>query len=140
MNPNDFPSGQAYASGEWRSRPLPPGSHNFRSGGMTRLPIATVRGARVTNYDNEELGTIEDFMFDMSTGRLGYALLAPQGPGPTRLLPVPLRALTVDADGEAFLLNLARDILPFAPAFRRQDWPDTVEPRWRSGIESFYSF
>lgn len=129
------------AADEWQPGFNSHSRRHFRSGRMMRLSAATARGAKVTNYDNEELGKIEDFMFDMATGRLGYALLSPQDPAdPARLFPVPLRALTVDADGEMFLLNVDRAVLRFAPAFERRDWPDTVEPRWRSGIESFYSF
>ena len=112
------------------------------SGGATmRLTATLLRGRKVTNYDNEDLGVIEDFMLDMATGRLDYAVLsfAAVGSG-TRLVPIPIRALAVDTDGQRFMLNADREMLIFAPALDCHNWPDTTDPRWRSGIESYYSF
>jgi len=106
-----------------------------------RLAASKVRGHKVINYDNEDLGTIEDFVLDMATGRLGYAILSfLAGAGTEKLLPVPLRALTVDADGRRFMLNADRNTLKYAPAFDRHNWPDTADPSWKSGIDSYYRF
>jgi hypothetical protein len=111
-------------------------------GGATmRLAASRVRGHRVINYDNEDIGTIEDFVLDATTGRLGYAILSFLGiAGTKKLLPVPLWALTVDADGLRFMLNADRNTLRYAPVLDGQDWPDTTDPRWKSGIESYYRF
>ena len=108
-----------------------------------RLPARTIKGQRVTNYDNEDLGTIEDFMFDAATGQPGYAIMSFTGVSLTesqRLFPVPIRALTIDPEGCRFMLNADRNMLRYAPGFDRQNWPDTADPRWRSGIDSYYSF
>ena len=106
-----------------------------------RLAATGLRGHKVINYDNEDLGTIEDFMVDDATGRLAYALLSCSGIADTeKLFPVPLHALTVDTDGERFMLNADRDTLRFAPGFVPDDWPDTSDPRWRCGVHRFYSF
>ena len=111
-----------------------------------QLPATTVKGHQVTNYDNEDLGTIEDFMVDMATGRLGYAIMSCTGMsfigsrGKERLFAVPIRALTIDPEGGRFMLNADRKMLRYAPNFDRQSWPDTADPRWRSGINSYYSF
>jgi hypothetical protein len=106
-----------------------------------RLSASKLRGHKVINYDNEDLGIIEDFVLDMATGRLGYAILSFLGvAGTERLLPVPLRALTIDADGRSFVLNADRNTLKYAPAFDRHSWPDIADPRWKSGIESYYRF
>jgi sporulation protein YlmC with PRC-barrel domain len=106
-----------------------------------RLAAGQVRGQKVINYDNEDLGTIEDFVLDMATGRLGYTILSfLGGAGTEKLLPVPIRALTVDAEGRRFMLNADRNTLKYAPAFDRHDWPDTADPRWKSGIDSYYRF
>jgi sporulation protein YlmC with PRC-barrel domain len=111
-------------------------------GGATmRLAATSVRGRKVINYDNEDLGTIEDFILDMATGRLGYAILSCVGIVATeKLFPVPLRALTVDTDCGRFMLNADRETLTYAPGFIRDDWPDTADPQWRSGVNKFYSF
>ena len=118
------------------------GSSAPAPGGATmRLTATLLRGRKVTNYDNEDHGIIEDFMLDMTTGRLGYAVLSFAGTGNgTRLIPVPLRALTVDTDGRRFMLNADREMLGFAPSLDCQACPDTTDPHWRSGIESYYRF
>lgn len=112
------------------------------AGGATmRLATTRLRGHKVINYDNQDLGTIEDFMLDTATGRLGYALLSCSGiTGKERLFPVPLHALAVDTDGGRFMLNADRETLSYAPGFGPDDWPDTADPRWRSGVNRFYSF
>jgi hypothetical protein len=111
------------------------------AGSSLRLAATRVRGHKVINYDNEDLGTIEDFMLDVATGRLGYAVLSCAGiAGTEKLFPVPLRALALDTDGGRFMLNADRETLRFAPGFGREDWPDTADPQWRSGVNRFYNF
>jgi sporulation protein YlmC with PRC-barrel domain len=112
------------------------------AGGATmRLGATMLRGRKVINYDNEDLGTIEDFILDTSTGRFGYAVLSCIGiAGKEKLFPVPLHALTVDTDGGRFMLNADRETLSYAPRFGPGEWPDTADPRWRSGVKRFYSF
>jgi hypothetical protein len=111
-------------------------------GGATmRLSASRLRGHKVINYDNEDLGTIEDFVLDMATGRPGYAILSFLGAAEAeRLLPVPLRALTIDADGRSFVLNADWNKLKYAPAFDRHNWPDMADPYWKSGIDAYYRF
>jgi hypothetical protein len=110
-------------------------------GPTMRLAATLLRGRTVTNYDNEDLGVIEDFMLDMETGHPGYAVLSFAGALDGRkLVPVPIRALAVDTGGDRFMLNADREMLRFAPAFDCRNWPDTSDPRWRSGIDSYYRF
>jgi sporulation protein YlmC with PRC-barrel domain len=112
------------------------------TGGATmRLAASKVRGYKVINYDNEDLGTIEDLMLDTTTGRLGYAILSFLGlAGGEKLLPVPIKALTVDAAGRRFMLNADRTTLNFAPAFDRRDLPAAAYPRWKARIDNYYRF
>lgn len=106
-----------------------------------RLAASKVRGYKVVNYDNEDLGTVEDLMLDTTTGRLGYAVLSFLGvAGGEKLLPIPIKALTVDADGQRFMLNADRNTLNYAPAFDRDDLPAAAYPRWKAGIDNYYRF
>lgn len=107
------------------------------------LSVSALRGRKVSNYDNEYLGEIEDLMLDSVTGEVEYALLSsPAIDG--KLFPVPLRALTVDTEAGLFTLNADREVLRHAPGFHRDRWPDIRRdirnPRWKSGIRSYYSF
>jgi hypothetical protein len=38
------------------------------------------------------------------------------------------------------MLNADRNTLKYAPALDRNNWPDITDARWRSGIDSYYSF
>lgn len=111
-------------------------------GGATlRLAATRLRGRKVINYDNQDLGTIEDFLLDSATGRFGYAVLSCAGvAGNEKLFPVPLKALTADTDGVRFMLNADYDTLRYAPGFCPGEWPDTADPSWRSEVNRFYSF
>src|SRR3990170_1574761 len=62
------------AAQEHRARRVRAGS--AMGGATMRLAASKVRGHKVINYDNEDLGTIEDFVLDMATGRPGYAILS----------------------------------------------------------------
>jgi len=105
------------------------------------LPATTLRGNKVTNYDNEDLGTIEDVMLDTATGTLGYAVLSFAGVvGNGKLFAVPIRALTFDTHGRRFMLNADKETIRHAPGFDRHNWPNPADTRWRSGINSYYSF
>jgi sporulation protein YlmC with PRC-barrel domain len=37
-------------------------------------------------------------------------------------------------------LNVAKEALQKAPAFRRENWPHTVEPEWLAGVYSYYGY
>lgn len=106
------------------------------------LWVSELRGRRVTNYDFENLGRVEDLMLDSSTGNVEYAVVSfdSLAENDARLYPVPLRALTVDMEGGLITLNADREMIRHAPGFERNQWPDTGDPRWQSGVRSYYSF
>ena len=103
------------------------------------LSANAFRGRKVSNYDNEYLGEIEDVVVDSATGKAEYALLSFPAAG-GKLFPVPLFALTVDTDAGLFTLNADREMLRHAPGFHPDRRPDIRDPRWKSGIRSYYSF
>jgi sporulation protein YlmC with PRC-barrel domain len=106
------------------------------------LSATTLRGNKVTNYDNEDLGTVEDFMLDTATGIVDYAVLSfggIMGIG-DKLFAVPMQALKVDTEAKKFVLNADRETLKNAPGFDKDHWPNTSDPQWHAGIDSYYSF
>ncbi len=79
----------------------------------------TLLGNDVYNSSDEKLGTIKEFMIEMDSGRIGYAVLSFggfMGMG-DRLFAVPWRALTLDTAAHRFLLNVDKDTLKDAPGF-----------------------
>lgn len=97
-------------------------------------------GSKVRNRSGEDLGSIEDFMLDMETGRVAYAVMSSGGAlgFGSKLFAVPVEALQVDERGETFLLDIDKEALKEAPGFDREDWPDFADPALTAQIHSYY--
>jgi PRC-barrel domain protein len=100
----------------------------------------TLLGNDVYNSADEKLGTIKEFMIEMQTGRIGYAVLSFGGflGVGDRLFAVPWRALTLDTNRHSFLLNVNKDTLKNAPGFDKDHWPSMADPSWAVGVNNFY--
>jgi sporulation protein YlmC with PRC-barrel domain len=92
----------------------------------------------VQNQQGERLGEIEDVVIDTADGRIAYAALDSGLFGP--LHAVPWEALRVAQDKSTVILNVAKEALQKAPTFRRENWPDTVDPDWLASVYSYYGY
>jgi sporulation protein YlmC with PRC-barrel domain len=104
------------------------------------LSASTLEGNPVRNPAGERLGEIEEFMIDLPTGRIGYAILAfggSLGLG-DRLFAIPWEALKLDTENREFVLNVDKEMLQKAPAFDKDDWPDFADRAWGAGIYGYY--
>lgn len=104
------------------------------------LRATSIVGARVRNYQNEDVGKIEDFVVDGETGRLGYAVLSfggVMGIG-DKLFAVPFQSLAWDPEREEFRMEANKDRLKNAPGFSVNDWPKMGDRKWGSTIHQFY--
>ena len=100
----------------------------------------TLMGNDVYNSDSEDLGDIKEFMIDMSSGRIAYAVLSiggVLGMG-DKLFAVPWRALALDTTNKRFTLNVPKDRLKEAPAFDKNNWPSMADKAWATGVHRFY--
>ena len=100
----------------------------------------TLMGNDVYNGDDEDLGDIKEFMIDMASGRIAYAVLSfggLLGMG-DKLFAVPWRALTLDTENKRFTLNVPKDRLKVAPGFDQNNWPSMADKAWASGVHRFY--
>lgn len=100
----------------------------------------TLLGEDVYNGKDEKLGDIKEFMLEMDTGKVAYAVLSFGGflGMGEKLFAVPWNALTLDTENKRFVLNIEKDQLKNAPGFDKNDWPDMADQAWASGIQSFY--
>lgn len=108
--------------------------------GPALMGANTLTGEDVYNEQEEKLGDIKEFMLDMSTGEVAYAVLSfggMLGIG-EKLFAVPFDALKLDTNNKRFILNVDKDRLKAAPGFDKDDWPDMADPTWAGGIRSFY--
>jgi sporulation protein YlmC with PRC-barrel domain len=104
------------------------------------LSASTLSGDPVVNAAGQNLGKIEEFMIDLESGRLAYAVLSFGGflGMGTKLFAIPWKALALDTDEHRFVLNVDKDTLKNAPGFDKDNWPDFADRSWGIGIHQYY--
>ncbi|HVR73732.1 MAG TPA: PRC-barrel domain-containing protein [Planctomycetota bacterium] len=100
----------------------------------------TLVGESVENPVGENLGTIQDIMIDVSSGRIAYAVLSFGGflGFGSKLFALPWSALKVDISRNIFVLEVPRERLEKAPGFDKDAWPDMADAVWARGVHSYY--
>lgn len=95
----------------------------------------------VVNGEGELLGTIEEFVIDVSNGDVRYAALefSPVGVD-DKLFAVPLSklVLTTDRAGLVFRFDEQPERLQVAPGFSRDQWPNVAQRKWAEQIDIYY--
>ena len=94
----------------------------------------------VYNKAGEELGDIKEFMIDMASGKVAYAVLSfggMLGMG-DKLFAVPWPALALDTANKRFTLDIVKSSLKDAPGFDKDKWPSMADPTWAGGVHKFY--
>jgi hypothetical protein len=94
----------------------------------------------VRSSQNEDLGSIEEFMIEPDTGRIAYAVLSLAGflRVDGKLHAVPWAALELDPANRVFVLHADRETLSNAPTFHEEEWPDFTDPAWGWQIHNHY--
>ncbi len=98
-------------------------------------------GSRVRNSAGEDLGKVEEFVMDPTTGQILYGILlfgGFLGMG-DKLFAIPWTSLGVSSSHDYILLNVDRRRLEDAPGFDRHHWPDMADPAWQSRVQEFYA-
>jgi sporulation protein YlmC with PRC-barrel domain len=105
------------------------------------LSASTLIGDKVKNSKKEDLGKIEDFMIDLTTGRIAYSVLSFggfMGVG-NKLFAVPWSATTIDTIDKCFILDVPKERLKDAPGFDKDNWPDLNDADYRGRVYAFYN-
>lgn len=114
------------------------------SPGEGRLPTLfgarTFLGDEVYNRREDRLGTLKEFMLDLNSGRICYAVMSSGGflGIGEKLFAIPWRALTLDAENVCFVLDIAEERLMNSPGFDKRHWPDMNDAAWVQDIDTFY--
>jgi sporulation protein YlmC with PRC-barrel domain len=106
----------------------------------TVLSADTLSGDAVVNSAGESLGKIEDFMLDVESGRIRYAVLSfggLLGIG-SKLFAVPPEALAVDTERKCLVLDVDLERLEAAPGFDKDNWPNFADPTLGREIYGYY--
>ena len=121
--------------------------HGMYSSGDSNGPGPRLMGAGplmgedVINSEGEDLGNIKEFILDMETGQVAYAVLSFGGVLgiADKLFAVPLQALTLDTDRKCFVLDVPKERLRNAPGFDKDRWPDMANQQFNDDIHGFYN-
>ena len=95
------------------------------------LSTSSLTNTPVRNRQNEDIGTIEDFMINLDNGQIDYAVLSFGGflGINDKLFAVPFSSLTIDTENEQFILDANKEMLEKAPGFDKNNWPDASRTR-----------
>jgi hypothetical protein len=98
-----------------------------------------VEGTPVYNRAGDKLGTIHSVMIEKLSGQVAYALMSFGGflGVGGKVHPVPWAMLDYDPDRDGYVVDLTREKLEEAPAFRLDE---ADRPRERSEDELVYSY
>lgn len=108
--------------------------------GPALMGANTLLGNDVYNKDGEDLGDIKEFMIDMASGKVAYAVLSfggVLGMG-DKLFAVPWAAMSLDTENKRFTLNVPKVALKDAPGFSKDRWPTMSDKTWAGGVHKFY--
>lgn len=95
---------------------------------VQQLSATGIDGDKVKSAQGEKLVKIEDWMADLASGRISYAV--PSFGGflglGDKLFANPMEALTHDPEDKAFVLNASKEKLEKAPGFDKDNRPGGV--------------
>jgi hypothetical protein len=108
--------------------------------GPELMGAKTLTGDHVHNLQNEHLGEIKEFLLEMRTGKVAYAVMSSGGVLSLgeKLFAVPWEALTLDTANKRFTMNVSKERIENAPGFDTDDWPDMADQQWVSQLHSYY--
>ncbi len=106
------------------------------------LSATTMIGDKVRNSSGEDLGTIEELMIDVESGRIAYAVLSFGGflGLGDKLFAIPWQALRLVTDEHRFVLDVDKSVLEHAPGFDKRNWPDMSDPMFHHAIHQHYGY
>ncbi len=102
--------------------------------------VSTLVGSKVKDSAGQEVGEITELMVDASSGQVMYAVLAAGGllgMGKT-LFAVPFDSLTISQDRQAIVLNARSEVLPRAPSFSAEKWPNMTDPSVQDRLQAYW--
>jgi sporulation protein YlmC with PRC-barrel domain len=97
---------------------------------------------KVINAEGEDLGKIEEFMIDMNSGCIAYAVLSFGGflGLGDKLFAIPFHAMNLDEDRKCFILNVSKERLKTAEGFDKSNWPDMADTTWGTALHEYYGY
>jgi sporulation protein YlmC with PRC-barrel domain len=109
---------------------------------VTLYRVSTIKGVKVRNNANEDLGFIYEVVLNLKEGKIRYAALSfgsIAGLG-GKLFAIPFDAFVLKHEGndKHFVLDMSAEKLKAAPGFDSNHWPDMADPDWARDIDRYY--
>lgn len=107
------------------------------------LPSKKLVGVKVNNLKGENLGTVDDLVIDLQSGKVAYVALSVGGVLGIgdKLFAVPYEEFRTAHDSNnniSFVLDASKERLENAPGFDKSHWPDFASPEWRNQVDTYY--
>lgn len=104
------------------------------------LSATTLIGDPVRNSEGDALGKIEDFMIDLDSGCIAYAVLSFGGflGLGDKLFAIPWASLRVDLEEKCLRLDIDPETLEKAPGFDKDQWPKSKDFGMVTTVYEFY--
>ena len=107
---------------------------------LERLTATSIIGDKVESLQGEDLGTIDNLMINVHTGRVEYAVVeygSFLGIG-GKLFAIPFDELSVMPEKRVFVVNRDKDYLRMSPGFDKNHWPDTNDHTYYGDVDSYW--
>jgi sporulation protein YlmC with PRC-barrel domain len=108
----------------------------------TVFRASKIKGMDVRNDANENLGSVDELVIDVTKGHVKYVALSFGSAltGGNKLFAVPLSHCTLaHANDKTFLLmHVSQDALKNAPGFDKNHWPDMANPTWSKETDAYF--
>jgi sporulation protein YlmC with PRC-barrel domain len=109
---------------------------------LERLTATSIIGDKVENLRGEDLGTIDNLMINIHTGKIEYVVLdygSVLGIG-GKLFAIPFSHLRVAPGRHVFILDRDKDYLRMSPGFDKNHWPDTNDHTYYGDVDSYWGY
>ena len=116
---------------------------NDRALVIRTMPSKKVVGSNIQNTKGEKVGSIDDLVIDLQSGKVRYVAVAVGGVLGVgeKLFAVPFEEFKTAHDTSnniLFVLDISKERLENAPGFDKNHWPDFASPEWRNQIDTYY--
>jgi len=97
-------------------------------------------GTTVKNLQDEKIGAVNNFIVDLSAGRIVAVIISAGGylGMAGELSAVPAASLKFNREQKAFQLDTSKEQLANSPHFKANEWPDFNQPGYAGGVYHAY--
>lgn len=106
---------------------------------LKALSAGTLKGDTVTNLEGDDIGTLEEIMIDLDTGRVAYVVLAAGGflGVGEKYFAIPWGMVGVDTENQQVVIDLDEETVDNAPGFDKDNWPEANDA-WLREVYVYY--